>query len=150
MDHQHHQASNVSAQHYQQESKNKKPVTFKSLLDSKNIDKKKVKEYFLENYVNLPQEFRLLLWKIFLGITSTNLFENQFSSTEKIFSDHYSYLKYNIENVLEIKMKRPDELNYCIYLLDRDYLPLNRDEIVNNILFLSLFYVLNLFGTLTS
>jgi len=134
MDHQHHQSTLVGVQ--QLESKSKKPFTFKSLLDSKKIDKKKVREYFLENYINLPQQFRLLLWKIFLDISSSNLFENQFASTEKIFSDHYIYLKHNVENVLEIKMKKADELNYCIYLLDRDYLPLNRDEIVIELIWL--------------
>lgn len=47
--------------------KSKKYASFRHLLDDKNVDKTKIKDYFLENYSNIPQEFRLLLWKVFLG-----------------------------------------------------------------------------------
>ena len=45
----------------------KKTVSFKSFLEAKRIDKVKVREDFLENCSNIPQELRLVFWKIFLG-----------------------------------------------------------------------------------
>ena len=40
-------------------------------------------------------------------------------------------MKHVIENVLEITPKTQEELNYCIYLIDRDYLPHNESDIVS-------------------
>jgi hypothetical protein len=52
---------------------------------------------------------------------------------DKLFENHYKYLKRIIEDVIQIDSRNQDELNYCIYLLDRDYLPLNdHDDIVRN------------------
>jgi hypothetical protein len=48
-----------------------------------------------------------------------------------MFLNHYKYLKHVIENVLEIKPKTQEELNYCIYLIDRDYLPQKECDIVS-------------------
>lgn len=45
----------------------KKTISFKSFFEGKRIDKTKIREHFLENCSNIPQELRLVLWKIFLG-----------------------------------------------------------------------------------
>ncbi len=37
------------------------------IFDAKKVDKNKVKEYFLENCSTIPTEFRLYVYKIFLG-----------------------------------------------------------------------------------
>jgi hypothetical protein len=37
------------------------------IFDTQKVDKVKVKEHFLENCSTIPQEFRLYLYKIFLG-----------------------------------------------------------------------------------
>ena len=49
--------------------KQKKTVTFKSFLEAKRINQTKIREHFLENCSNIPQELRLVIWKIFLGTT---------------------------------------------------------------------------------
>ena len=48
----------------------KKPISLLSLIDAKKIDKDKIREHFLENCSTIPQEFRLYIWKIFLGTYS--------------------------------------------------------------------------------
>ena len=45
----------------------KKPISLLSLINVNKIDKIKIKEHFLENCSTIPQEFRLYIWKIFLG-----------------------------------------------------------------------------------
>ena len=52
-------------------------------------------------------------------------------NSDKIYENHYQYLKRIVENVIQIETKNQDEFNYCIYLLDREYLPLNDREIVS-------------------
>lgn len=48
----------------------KKTTTLIALLDAHTIDKSKIKEYFLKcQTACLLQEFRLSLWKPFLGTT---------------------------------------------------------------------------------
>jgi hypothetical protein len=37
------------------------------LLYSNKLDVKKLKEHFLENYASVPQEHRLIFWKLLLG-----------------------------------------------------------------------------------
>lgn len=59
-----------------------------------------------------------------------SVFPSQFQTIDSILSSHYNYLKNTIVEVLKIGYKNMDELNYCIYLLDRDLLPLNETEIV--------------------
>ena len=44
---------------------------------------------------------------------------------------HYQYLKRIISEVIQIKFKNDEELNYYIYLLDKNNLPLHDFEIVN-------------------
>lgn len=100
----------------------KKTVSFKSFLEAKRIDKVKVREDFLENCSNIPQELRLVFWKIFLGIS--NSFQSQSFSSDKLLEDHYFYLKNTLTKSLEIGSNRPEEMNFFIYLLDRGELPL--------------------------
>ena len=47
--------------------KTKKANLFISLLYSKKLEIKKLKEHFLENYASVPQEHRLSFWKLLLG-----------------------------------------------------------------------------------
>jgi hypothetical protein len=47
--------------------KNKKPTTLLSFLEAKKIDKAKLKQFFIENCSNIPQELRSVFWKICLG-----------------------------------------------------------------------------------
>ncbi|CAF0876339.1 unnamed protein product [Brachionus calyciflorus] len=102
--------------------KSKKPISLKSFLDSKKIDTKKLREYFLENFSNIPQELRLILWKIVLGISSP--FHQQSSDVDKLLKENFSYLNHIIQKVLEIKTQDDQILNYYIYLLDKDSLPI--------------------------
>ena len=38
-----------------------------SLLSAEKVDKKKLKEHLLENFPIIPQEHRLVIWKLMLG-----------------------------------------------------------------------------------
>ena len=44
----------------------KKPQSLLALIQER-VDKAKIRDYFLKYCSNIPQEFRLTLWKIFLG-----------------------------------------------------------------------------------
>ena len=62
-------------------------------------------------------------------------------NSDSIFENHYKYLKHVIKDVIQIEAKHQDEFNYCIYLLDRDYLPQNDKDVVSwNNFFLTLGY----------
>ena len=131
--------------------KPKKGLVFKSLLYAKKIDRAKLKAEFLDNYSSVPQEHRLAFWKSMLGKRSIllelqsskplftahgsskgiwSIFPSQYQAIDSILKSHYQYLKNVIAEVLKISYKNMEELNYCIYLLDRDLLPLNEPEIV--------------------
>ncbi len=45
-----------------------KKITLKALLGAPRIDRKHLKKFLLENYKIIPQEDRLIVWKIILGI----------------------------------------------------------------------------------
>ena len=49
--------------------KSKKILSLFLYLDTKKVDKEKIREHFLENYLIIPQELRLNLWKIAFGKT---------------------------------------------------------------------------------
>ena len=72
-----------------------------------------------------------------LGIS--NSFNAQFFPTDSVLNLHYKYLRRVIKEVLQIGNTNEEQLNYCIYLLDTNALPLNESEIVNK-------YILNIFG----
>lgn len=55
----------------QQTEKTKKANLLISLLYSKKLDIQHLKELFLENYASVPQEHRLIFWKLLLGIQIT-------------------------------------------------------------------------------
>lgn len=108
--------------------KTKKPSQLKSLLYAQIVDRDKLKEYFLENHTCLPQEHRLPFWKVMLDVWS--VYPNQYPTIDLILKNHYEYLKSTVRDVLKVSHKNEAELNYCIYLLDRDLLPLNESDIV--------------------
>lgn len=45
----------------------KKTVSLKTFFEAKRIDVNKIRDHFIENCSNIPQELRLIIWKIFLG-----------------------------------------------------------------------------------
>lgn len=91
------------------------------LLYAKRLDKIKIKNQFLENYASVPQEHRLIFWKLLLGIS--NSFQPQYSSSDSILNSHYNYLRRVIQEVIQIKSNNEEELNFYIYLLDKNRLP---------------------------
>lgn len=101
----------------------KKTISFKSFLEAKRIDKLKVREHFFENCSNIPQELRLVIWKIFLGVS--NSFQSQYVTSDKLIEDHYIYLRNTLSKTLGFQSERPEEMNYFIYLLDKGELPLS-------------------------
>ena len=68
---------------------------------------------------------KIIFFKNFIKGISSVISNNQ--NQDKIFENHYKYLKRIIQEVLQIDARSPDEFNYCIYLLDRENLPLNDD-----------------------
>lgn len=51
-----------------------------------------------------------------------------------MLNEHYEYMKHIVQNVLQIESENSHELNYFIYLLDKDNLPINnyRVKILKN------------------
>ncbi|RNA42256.1 hypothetical protein BpHYR1_021204 [Brachionus plicatilis] len=111
--------------------RSKKFLSLFLYLDTKKVDKEKLREHFLENYSIIPQELRLNLWKIALGVSSP--FHEQNNTIDKMLKEHYEYMKHIIENILQIEAKNDQDLNYFIYLLDKDRLPIdNYQECLKN------------------
>jgi hypothetical protein len=54
------------------------------IFDTQKVDKVKIKEHFLENCSTIPQEFRLYLYKIFLGKVIRH-FKNAFDCVFFVF-----------------------------------------------------------------
>ena len=50
----------------------KKSNSLISLLYAKKLDKTKLKEHFLANHASVPQEHRLIFWKLVLGYSFFN------------------------------------------------------------------------------
>lgn len=50
------------------QDKTKKANSLIILLYAKKLDKKKIRLQFLENYASVPQEHRLIFWKLLLGL----------------------------------------------------------------------------------
>ena len=107
--------------------KAKKPTSLLSFLEAKKIDKIRLKHFFIENYSNIPQELRLVLWKICLGVSGS--FQSEYTTSDKVLKDQYDYLKRILEEVIQINNKNPLEFNFCIYLLDKESLPLNETDL---------------------
>jgi hypothetical protein len=103
----------------------KKPASLLYFLESKNIPIIKMKQHFLENCANIPQEARLPIWKVCLGISS----QNDYAKTNEAFIEQYNYLKHVLDDVLQFKVKNQETHIFCIFLLDRDTLPLYESNV---------------------
>ena len=58
------------------------------------------------------------------------MFQSQCSSSDVILKTHYKYLKHVIQDVLQVTCKNDEQLNYFIYLLDHNALPLDGFDLV--------------------
>lgn len=107
--------------------KNKRPISLLTFLECKKIDKERMRQFYVENCPNIPQELRLILWKICLGISG--LFQDQYNATDKSLNEQYQYLQHVLENVIVMKRQLPAEMNFCLYLLDRGELPTRESDV---------------------
>ena len=98
-----------------------------SLLSQKKTDIYTLKQFLSENYYLIPQECRIVCWKILFGCLVTPLESAESRDLDDLLSDHYRYSKYIISTILSIKCEDDIILNYQIFLLDRGELPLDTE-----------------------
>jgi len=113
-----------------EQNKKKINALLYSILEAERCDKAKMRAHILENYASLPQEHRLTIWKLMLGIS--NIFHSQDYLSNQIHTKHYEYLTHVLTQVLKVNMNRSDQFNYCLYLLDKEHLPLNMEDILSD------------------
>jgi hypothetical protein len=65
-------------------------------------------------------------------------FQAQFATSDKTFSDQYEYLKHVLQDVMLMSTQDAEELNFCIFLLDKESLPLAEADVYNNFSFYNL------------
>lgn len=61
------------------------------------------------------------------GVSSP--YHEQNCTIDKMLREHYDYMKHLVQNVFQIETKNDKDLNYFIYLLDKDKLSINNYQV---------------------
>lgn len=85
--------------------KTKKANSLISLLYAKKLDKKRLKEIFLENYASVPQEHRLTFWKLLLG----NFYSVFLENISEINYENHDHLR--LQNVYKVFLNSSTRLS---------------------------------------